>query len=273
MDAGKAVCEMEKVMTQFEKNPQKWPDTLWIVRHGESAGNVAREVAEATGSAFVDIPHREVDVPLSMLGERQAAALGRWFGNLSVSEKPNVVLTSPYKRALETAKLVVHSAGLDPEDLSFVIDERLREKEFGIFDRLTKTGAREMYPEQAEARSVLGKFYHRPPGGESWCDVILRLRSVVDTITREHRRERVLIVAHQVVVNCFRYLIERMTEEEILEMDRAQDIANCSVTSYEFDPTLGKKGKLALRLYNFVAPLEEAGEAITTQKDIPIAPK
>jgi broad specificity phosphatase PhoE len=239
-------------MSQPEKNPQKWPDVLWVVRHGESAGNVAREEAEAIGSNYVEIPHREVDVPLSLLGERQAAALGRWFGNFAEAEKPTVILTSPYKRALETAKLVLHTAALDPYELSFVIDERLREKEFGIFDRLTKT---------------------RPPGGESWCDVILRLRSVIDTLTREHRRERVLIVAHQVVVNCFRYLIERMTEEEILEMDRAQDIANCSVTSYEFDSEVGKKGKLALRLYNFVAPLEEAGEPVTTQKDISVAPK
>jgi broad specificity phosphatase PhoE len=260
-------------MSQFEKNPQKWPDTLWIVRHGESAGNVARQAAEAEGRTHIDLPLREVDVPLSMLGERQAAALGRWFGKLSQDEKPTVVLTSPYKRALETAKRVAHSAGLDPEEILFVIDERLREKEFGIFDRLTKTGAQQLYPEQAEARTALGKFYHRPPGGESWCDVILRLRSVVDTITREHRREKVLIVAHQVVVNCFRYLIERMTEEEILELDRAQDIANCSVTSYSFDDNLGKKGRLALRLYNFVAPLEQAGETITSKKDIPVAPK
>lgn len=260
-------------MTETNEKPQKWPDVLWIVRHGESAANVAREEAEANGSAYIDVPHREVDVPLSLRGERQAVALGQWFGNFSEWEKPTVVLTSPYKRALETAKLVVHSAGLDHEDIAFVIDERLREKEFGIFDRLTKTGAEKMYPEQAEARSVLGKFYHRPPGGESWCDVILRLRSVVDTVTREYRRERVLIVAHQVVVNCFRYLLEHMTEEEILGMDRAQNIANCSVTSYQYEPILGKKGKLSLRLYNFVAPLVEAGELVTTKKDIPIAPK
>jgi broad specificity phosphatase PhoE len=260
-------------MTQSDKNPQKWPDMLWIVRHGESAGNVARIEAEATGKHYVDLPLREVDVPLSKIGQRQAVALGRWFGNLSEAEKPTVILTSPYKRARDTARLAVQSADLNPDGISFIIDERLREKEFGVFDRLTKAGAQRLYPEQAEARSVLGKFYHRPPGGESWCDVILRLRSVVDTLTREHRRERVLIVAHQVVVNCFRYLIERLTEEEILEMDRAQDIANCSVTAYEFDPLVGKKGKLALRLFNFVAPLEAAGEPVTTHKDIPIAPK
>jgi broad specificity phosphatase PhoE len=260
-------------MTIDEKSPQKWPDVLWIVRHGESAGNVARQAAESSGKPFIEVVHREVDVPLSPFGERQAKALGHWFGKLPASQQPTVVLASPYKRARETANLVLEHGNLDPDDLTFVIDERLREKEFGIFDRLTKVGIQQLYPEQAEARTVLGKFYYRPPGGESWCDVILRLRSVIDTITREHRRERVLIVAHQVIVNCFRYLIERLTEETILEMDKAQDIANCSVTSYEFDPLIGKKGKLIPRLFNFVAPLEEGGAPITTQKDIPIAPK
>jgi broad specificity phosphatase PhoE len=96
---------------------------------------------------------------------------------------------------------------------------------------------------------------------------------VIDTITRDYRRERVLIVSHQVVVNCFRYLLERMTEEQILAIDRAKEIANCAVTSYEFNRSLGKHGKLALSLYNFVAPLEEAGAPITTKPDVPVAPK
>ncbi len=190
------------------------------------------------------------------------------------SEQPSVVLTSPYLRARETTKLTLEAAGIEKrQEISLVVDERLREKEFGIFDRLTKHGIRQKYPEQAEYRSVLGKFYHRPPGGESWCDVILRLRSVIDSITRDYRRERVLVVSHQVVVNCFRYLFERMTEEQILAIDHAQDVANCSVTSYEFDPNLGRRGKLALRLFNFVAPLEEAGEEVTRKPDAPVAPK
>lgn len=252
---------------------QKWPDVLWIVRHGESAGNVARDQAELAGHQMIDIPTRDVDVPLSALGERQAGALGRWLAGLSPDAQPSIVLASPYVRARETARLAMVAAGLDHPGVNFIVDERLREKEFGIFDRLTREGIRQKYPEQAEYRSVLGKFYHRPPGGESWCDVILRLRSVIDTLTRDHRGERVLVISHQVVVNCFRYLLERMTEEQILEIDRAQEIANCSVTSYEFDRNLGRRGKLALRLFNFVAPLEEAGEKVTSEPDAPVAAK
>jgi len=246
---------------------QKWPDVLWIVRHGESAGNVARDAALKEGLAVIDIPLRDVDVPLSALGERQAAALGRWFDALPASERPTVMLSSSYVRARRTAEIVREIAGINSGRVPLVVDERLREKEFGILDRLTTSGIQERYPAQAEARRLLGKFYHRPPGGESWCDVILRLRSVIDTLTRAYSQERVLIVCHSVVVLCVRYLLERMTEEDILAIDRAEEVANCSVTSYQFDSALGTHGKLALRLFNHVAPLEEAGERVTKEPD------
>lgn len=248
---------------------QKWPDIIWIVRHGQSSGNVARDAAEAAGVALIDIAQRDVDVPLSTLGERQTVALGQWFAQLPAEQRPTVVLSSPYVRARATAQLTLDTAGAADEGTTLIADERLREKEFGILDRLTKAGIKQHYPEQAEMRAHLGKFYHRPPGGESWCDVILRLRSVIDTLTREYRRERVLIVTHQVVVNCFRYLFERLSEEQILAFDREQDIANCAVTSYEYDRAQGTRGKLALRLFNFVAPLIEAGEPVTSKPDVP----
>jgi broad specificity phosphatase PhoE len=50
---------------------QKWPQQLWLVRHGQSAGNVAREVAEASQQFLIDIADRDVDVPLSDLGKRR----------------------------------------------------------------------------------------------------------------------------------------------------------------------------------------------------------
>lgn len=250
---------------------QKWPQEVWLVRHGQSAGNVARDLAEAAAGHRIDIADRDVDVPLSELGERQSQALGSWFAALPPEQQPTVVLHSPYVRAAETANIMMQR--LDRDRLVVESDERLREKEFGILDRLTTHGIAHHYPELYEQRQHVGKFYFRPPGGESWCDVILRLRSVIDTLNREYCRERVLIVAHQVTVNCFRYLFERMSEKTILDFDRTGDVPNCSVTSYEYDPTLGKGGHLALRLVNFVAPLEATGTPVTASKDLPSAPK
>ena len=252
---------------------QIWPDLLYIVRHGESAGNVAREAAMAAGDLTIDLAVRDVDVPLSKLGEQQSDALGKWFAAMPPDKTPNVILTSPYLRARKTAEIVAKSAGLSPDRFTLVIDERLREKEFGILDRLTRAGIETYHPDQAEFRKLLGKFYHRPPGGESWCDVILRLRSAVEMISREYCGERVLLVCHSVVVLCMRYLLEHMTEDEILKIDRENEVANCSVTSYAYNERTGPRGKLNLELFNFVAPLEEAGAPVTSKPDTALAAK
>jgi broad specificity phosphatase PhoE len=252
---------------------QKWPRTLWLVRHGQSAGNVRRDEAEAAGLPIIDIATRDVDTVLSELGERQAEALGYWFGEMPAGKQPDVVLSSPYVRARDTARLILQEAAIPPERVTVIYDERLREKEFGIFDRLTRHGIARNFPALHEQRSHVGKFYFRPPGGESWCDVILRLRSLLDTITREYRGHRVLIVGHQVIVNCMRYLLERLDEAEILAIDREADVPNCSVTSYRFDPHEGSNGKLVRQLVNFVSPLREAGAPVTAESDLPVAPK
>lgn len=252
-----------------------WPSGLLLVRHGESAGNVARDVAESAGLPIIDLATRDMDVPLSPLGERQAAALGRWIGALAEDQQPTIVYSSPYVRARETANLALEAGGLRREhEIDLVIDERLREREFGILDRLTRRGITERHPEQAELRAHLGKFYHRPPGGESWADVLLRLRGFLDTISRECCGERVLIVSHQVVVLMFRYVLEHLDEAEVLAIDRAHQLANCSVTSYELEEgPEGRHAAMALRLFNHVAPLEMDGTEVTTEPDVPVAAK
>jgi probable phosphoglycerate mutase len=248
---------------------QRWPSRLWVVRHGESAGNVARNAADAAGLPRIDIAHRDVDVPLSELGERQSAALGKWFASLDRDRQPDVVMTSPYIRAQTTGLLIGKEGGFSlAQGQAFIVDERLREKEFGILDRLTRTGITALHPEQAEFRDLLGKFYHRPPGGESWCDVILRLRSALDTISLHHSGRRVLILTHQVVVLCMRYLLENLTEEQILKIDREGDVANCAITEYCFEAAAGPDGGLVLERYNFTAPLQKAGAQVTVLPDI-----
>jgi broad specificity phosphatase PhoE len=245
---------------------QRWPETLWIVRHGQSAGNVARDLADQAGLERIGITARDVDVPLSPLGETQAAALGRWFAEQA--HRPQAVLASPYLRAVRTAELIREAGGV-ATDLPICNDERLREKEFGILDGLTTAGITAAFPDQREFRRLLGKFYHRPPGGESWCDVILRLRSVLDTIALHHAGQRVLIVAHQVVVLCLRYILETLDEAAILGIDAEADVANCSVTEYAFDPAAGAQGGMRLVRYTDASAVAEV--AVTRAPDPAVA--
>jgi probable phosphoglycerate mutase len=250
---------------------QRWPSRLWLVRHGESAGNVARDAAHSIGGEEIDIQARDVDVPLSSMGKRQAEALGRWFASMPRDDKPEVILCSPYLRARTTAA-VVHSVLADRAPMNDIgTDERLREREFGIVDRLTKLGIERRHPDLAAARQLMGKFYFRPPGGESWCDVILRLRSLLDSVSLHHPDKRVLIVSHQVVILCFRYLIEGLDEASILEIDAKADVANCSMTEYALQRKSKDQTVLALQRYNFVAPLEEEGAPITSAPDAKVA--
>lgn len=246
-----------------------WPRRLWIVRHGESAGNVAWNHAEAADLAEIAIEGRDMDVPLSPNGQRQADALGRWFAALPEDERPTVILCSTYARAQQTARRVAaHLPGVHGP----ILDERLREKELGAFDRLTKRGIVTRFPEESERRLLVGKFYYRPPGGESWCDVILRLRGVVEDMQLRHRRERVLVVAHQVTVLCLRYLVEELDEKTILAIDAEKDVANCGVTWYAPAGRADGREALELRDYNLLAPMEETGAPVTTAPD-PKAPR
>lgn len=251
----------------------RWPSVLWLVRHGESAGNVARDEARLAGLAKIALETRDQDVPLSPRGVEQAEALGGWYAGLPREERPEAVLCSPYVRAVETAEIIGRAGGLAPGAPSHCLDERLREREFGVLDRLTAQGIRELHPQQAELRAHVGKFYHRPPGGESWCDVILRLRSALDTLSLHYAGRRVMIVGHQVVVLCLRYLLEKLTEQEILAIDAQGDVVNCGVTEYRFDPHAGPSGGLVLQRYNFTAPLVAAGAPVTVAADTPVAPK
>ena len=240
---------------------------MQLVRHGESCGNVARDSAESAGLPMIDIAERDMDVPLSDRGRDQASALGRWLGDLG-RKHPTVVVSSPYLRAQQTARIALDVAGLD--QLEVVVDERLREREFGVLDRLTKLGIEQRFPAEAEARRRVGKFYHRPAGGESWCDVALRVRSALDSVTREHGGERLLVVAHQVVILMFRYVLEHMTEQEILAIDREFQMANCSVTTFVQDAHAGRGGGMRLEKFDETIHLADAGAPVTAEPDSPI---
>ena len=221
------------------------PKLIWLVRHGESTANIARHKAEAENSPTIDYTEREMDIPLSEAGVEQSIALGRWFKFQPV--KPTVIFASPYSRTFESARLIAENAKLN--GIEILHDERIREREIGIFDRLTWRGSVEKYPEECAKREQIGKFYYRPPGGESWCDVALRVRSFWRDLCLNFGDERILIVTHEVVIHVFRYLVERMTEAEILAIDKASDIFNGAVSAYQFDEA---RNKYILKLDNYV---------------------
>lgn len=206
------------------------PAEIVLVRHGESVGNLADSAARDAGAEQLDLDARDADVELSDTGREQARALGRWLAGRAADALPTRVVTSPYRRAAETAALALEGlsgVGEAPEQ-----DERLRERDLGVFDGLTGAGIRARHPDEAARRQRLGKFYYQPPSGESWADVAQRVRSFLHDLRVGHDGERIWLFSHQAVIMTFRYVLEGIDEAEVLELDRTVRIPNASVTTY-----------------------------------------
>ena len=136
---------------------------LWVARHGETEWTISRRHTGRT------------DLPLTAEGERVAREeLAPKLAGVHF----DLVLSSPLRRALETARL----AGFEPE-----VDERLREMDYGDYEGLTTAEIKQQRPSWDLWRDGC-------PGGETADDVGARM----DALIAERLRgvERILIFGH-----------------------------------------------------------------------------
>ena len=231
---------------------------LGVVRHGQSTGNVIAQDAEEGGLEAIDIPERDADVPLSDTGREQAKAVNHWLRD----EKPDIAVVSPYLRTRQTARIALDGTGVPA-----VVDERLRDRELGVLDLLTGRGVHARLPDEAARRQRLGKFYYRPPGGESWADVLLRLRALLRELRDDHPGGRVLLFGHEATVLLVRYLTEALDEAQLMAVARATTIANASISSWRRVDGMWKPER-----FNHVEHLHAEGAPPTKQEDVNAEP-
>jgi 2,3-bisphosphoglycerate-dependent phosphoglycerate mutase len=178
----------------------------------------------------VPITDRDADLPLTELGRAQAAAVGRRLA----AHPPHLVYCSPFRRTRETLDAVLDSlAAADPDAPAPAVrfDERLRDRDTGAWEMQTHAALRAMYPEEMARRDHVGPFYFRPPGGESFPDVALRVRSLLRDALPAAADRRLLIIAHDAIVLMLRLVIEQLGEHQI--GDAA--VGNCTVTRWVRD--------------------------------------
>lgn len=229
---------------------QKWPHYLVLVRHGQSIYNEERELVNRgvlkTYSTNVK-GVRNADIPLSSRGQKQAEKTALYLKKKY--QNFDLIFASPFKRAYDTARIISRQFS----QTKFIIEERIREKEFGIADGLTPEELKTIFPYEYKRKQKEKKYYYRPIGGESYPDINLRLWSFLNTLVREHSQKNILVVSHSAMMLGFRKLLEKLSEKELLKIDREDDIKNCAIISYCFDPKLKPKPKLRLDLYNKIA--------------------
>lgn len=96
---------------------------IWLIRHGETEWTISGQHTSVT------------DIPLTKVGERQAAALGRELTGKQFA----AVLTSPRTRALETARLAGYGGVAQ-------VDNNLQEWNYGAYEGITTPDIRKEAP-------------------------------------------------------------------------------------------------------------------------------
>ena len=244
------------------------PSEMVFLRHAESLANITElqidhGLLESYPTAITSV--RDADVRLTERGIEQARVTGHYLAE-SFGEF-DYCYVSPWTRTRQTMEHVLdtyHPAQRDAMRRHTRYDERLRERELGMLNWLTREEIAERHPEEARRREIDGEYFYRPSGGENWADVSLRLDAVLAALYRDRPGCRLLVVAHAIVITCFRKLLERLGEAETLRL--AENIRNCSVNHFVYDPTAGENGKLVLTQWNFVAYGPELASVVPDQR-------
>lgn len=147
---------------------------LYYVRHGETDWNVEHRLQG----------HR--DTLLNAKGRRQAEHCGNLLRELLVRDgfvpQDCNYVASPLLRARETMELVREALDLDPD--AYEVDPRLTEISFGEWEGLTFPEIAARDPRLLDERER-DKWDFKPPGGESYRDVTVRVGAWYATVDRD----------------------------------------------------------------------------------------
>lgn len=145
------------------------------------------------------------DVALSDYGLKKSKIISKSFSRL------DCIYSSPLKRCLQTAEPISKSTRTP-----LIVDERLAEINFGIFEGMTKDEAKRLYPKIWENRQN-NKWYFRPENGESYDDAWKRASLILTEIKRKFDGKTILLVTHATLINIILSKLTGMILEDLEE--------------------------------------------------------
>jgi NAD+ kinase len=210
------------------------PIDLVLVRHGQSVGNEAQRSAEqGDHSAARRLADRHTSsFGLTQLGRDQALMAGDYLTGEFFSRDQQGFgrcSTSEYARAMETAGLLVLPGA------EWFADFHLTERDWGDFDHCPSEEREARFGDALRRRDV-EPFFWRPPNGESFAQLCLRVDRVLHTLHRECGDKRVILVCHGEVMWAFRVRLERMSQVRFKQLHLSKNpldrIHNCQIMHY-----------------------------------------
>ena len=201
-----------------ERQPrQRWgksdqvATTLLLVRHGSTEHSHEGRFSGRN------------ELPLDGAGREQAAAVA---GLVAAGERVDVVLTSPLRRARETAVAVAERTGGQVE-----VVEDLIELDFGAWEGHTFAEVERAWPDELAA--WLAREDATPPGGESFAAVTARVQRLMAAVLEAHAGKRVVAVSHVTPIKTALRLALGAPHEAIFRFHL--DTASLSVVDYYTD--------------------------------------
>ncbi|MBQ7902579.1 MAG: histidine phosphatase family protein [Oscillospiraceae bacterium] len=157
---------------------------LYVARHGQTQMNADNQVCGRT------------DIPLTALGLQQAQQLA----DNARGKEIDIIIVSPMIRARQTAQAVA-----DRYNLPVIIDDRLIEQNFGIYEGV----------DRKDPRFLAGKrqLAARHPGGESMFQVAQRVYNLLDEVKEKYPDKNVLLVCHGGMCRIIRTYFEDLDTE------------------------------------------------------------
>ena len=165
-----------------------------FVRHAQAGSNAKSKVCF----------NGTLDEPLTSVGKRQAEKAAIALKDVKI----DAIFSSSLKRALETANIInkYHNVGI-------IIDRRLREANFGIWEGLTIEEVKAKYPQMYEER-LKDKYHYRIKGGESYEDVEKRVMDFLKEVKDKYARKTILVVTHATTLKLiFKHLLKKPLKE------------------------------------------------------------
>ncbi len=155
-----------------------------LIRHGVTIANLKKFYAGAT------------DLPLAPEGERQAEALAKRVKAM----RPDKILSSPLKRAQDTARIATSGINLDIE-----LDNDLREVDFGKWENKSYSELVRDYKEEVDRWFSWDPDFGFPDG-ESYKGFSKRVRGVMEMIVDEEA-DSLIVFTHGGVIGHLMCLI------------------------------------------------------------------
>ncbi len=148
---------------------------LFLVRHGETEWNKEGRIQGVA------------DSPLTERGRLQASYMGESLLTLGVPFTE--MYSSPISRATETATIIGDKLGK-----AYRLDERMKERNFGIFEGFTRKEVAQKFPHEVKMNREQSGFVI--PKGESREHLLNRVKECFSDLVALHGGEDVLLVTH-----------------------------------------------------------------------------